>query len=109
MLENKTNVDISNLATKEELETVRGSQPNIDNLVTKQELEEKHYLTTHQDLSEYALKSELPQPYNDSALVQKIGQLEARVDNDTIYNDTEVKHRLTELENKPVFYFCFCY
>ena len=102
VLENKPNVDISNLATKEELETVRGSQPNIDNLVTKHELEEKHYLTTHQDLSEYALKSELPQPYNDSALVQKIGQLEARVDNDTIYNDTEVKHRLTELENKPV-------
>ena len=101
VLENKPNVDISNLATKEELETVRGSQPNIDNLVTKQELEEKHYLTTHQDLSEYALKSELPQPYNDSALVQKIGQLEARVDNDTIYNDTEVKNRLTELENKP--------
>ena len=102
VLENKPNVDISNLATKDELETVRGSQPNIDNLVTKQELEEKHYLTTHQDLSEYALKSELPQPYNDSALVQKIGQLEARVDNDTIYNDTEVKNRLTELENKPV-------
>ena len=102
VLENKPNVDISNLATKEELETVRGSQPNIDNLVTKQELEEKHYLTIHQDLSEYALKSELPQPYNDSALVQKIGQLEARVDNDTIYDDTEVKHRLTELENKPV-------
>lgn len=102
VLENKPNIDISNLATKDELETVRGSQPNIDNLVTKQELEEKHYLTTHQDLSEYALKSELPQPYNDSALVQKIGQLEARVYNDTIYNDTEVKHRLTELENKPV-------
>ena len=101
VLENKPNVDISNLATKEELETVRGSQTNIDNLVTKQELEEKHFLTTHQDLSEYALKSELPQPYNDSALVQKIGQLEARVDNDTIYNDTEVKNRLTELENKP--------
>lgn len=102
VLENKPNIDISNLATKDELETVRGSQPNIDNLVTKQELEEKHYLTTHQDLSEYALKSELPQPYNDSALVQKIGQLEAKVDNDTIYDDTEVKRRLTEIESKPV-------
>ena len=102
-LENKHYIsDVSNLATKDELNEVRNSQPNIDNLVTKQELEEKHYLTTHQDLSEYALKSELPQPYNDSALVQKIGQLEARVDNDTIYNDTEVKQRLTELENKPV-------
>ena len=103
-LENKHYIsDISNLATKDELNEVRNNQPNIDtsNLVTKQELEEKHYLTTHQDLSEYALKSELPQPYNDSALVQKIGQLEARVDNDTIYNDTEVKNRLKELENKP--------
>lgn len=103
VLENKPTVDISNLATKEELNEVRNSQPTVDtsNLVTKQELEEKHFLTTHQDLSEYALKSELPQPYNDSTLVHKIGQLEARVDNDTIYNDTEVKNRLTELENKP--------
>ena len=140
-LENKPNVDISNLATKEELAAVRGSQPNVDNLVTKEELEnkhyisdvsnlatkeelnevrnsrptvdtshlvtreeleEKHYLTTHQDLSEYVLKSELPQPYNDSELVQKIGQLEAKVDNDPIYGDSEVKRRLTEIESKPV-------
>lgn len=104
VLENKPNIDISNLATKDELNEVRNSQPTLDtsNLVTKNELEDKHYLTTHQDLSEYALKSEIPHPYNDSALVQKIGQLEAKVDNDTIYDDTEVKHRLTELENKPV-------
>ena len=104
VLENKPNVDISNLATKDELNEVRNSQPTVDtsNLVTKQELEEKHYLTTHQDLSEYALKSELPQPYNDSALVQKIEQLEAKVDNDTIYDDTEVKRRLAEIESKPV-------
>ena len=104
-LENKHYIsDVSNLATKDELNEVRNSQPTVDtsHLVTREELEEKHFLTTHQDLSEYALKSELPQPYNDSALVQKIGQLEAKVDNDTIYNDTEVKHRLTELENKPV-------
>lgn len=104
-LENKHYIsDVSNLATKDELNEVRNSQPTVDtsHLVTKQELEEKHYLTTHQDLSEYALKSEIPHPYNDSALVQKIGQLEAKVDNDTIYDDTEVKHRLTELENKPV-------
>lgn len=104
-LENKHYIsDVSNLATKDELNEVRNSQTTVDtsHLVTKEELEEKHFLTTHQDLSEYALKSELPQPYNDSALVQKIGQLEARVDNDTIYNDTEVKQRLTELENKPV-------
>lgn len=93
--------DVSNLATKDELQEVRNSQPTVDtsHLVTKDELESKGYIT---DLSEYAKKSEIPQPYNDTILVQKIGQLEARVDNDTIYNDTEVKHRLTELENKPV-------
>lgn len=103
VLENKPNIDISNLATKEELQEVRNSQPTVEtsHLVTREELEEKHFLTTHQDLSEYAKKSEIPQPYNDTVLVQKIGQLEARVDNDTIYNDTEVKNRLTELENKP--------
>ena len=70
--------DVSNLATKEELEAVRGSQPSIDNLVTKDELASKNYLTEHQDTSNFALKSELPQPYND----------------------TEVKGRLTTLENK---------
>ena len=70
--------DVSNLATKEELEAVRGSQPSIDNLVTKDELASKNYLTEHQDTSNFALKSEIPQQYND----------------------TEVKERLTTLENK---------
>ena len=78
MLENKPNIDVSNLATKEELEAVRGSQPSIDNLVTKDELAGKNYLTEHQNLDEYAKKSEIPQEYND----------------------TEVKERLTNLENK---------
>ena len=78
-LESKSNVDISNLATKEELQAVRGSQPNVDNLVTKDELASKNYLTEHQDTSNFALKSEIPQQYND----------------------TEVKERLTTLENKP--------
>lgn len=104
VLENKPNVDISNLATKDELNEVRNSQPTIDtsNLVTKSELEDKHYLTTHQDLSEYALKTEIPQPYNDTELVQKIGQLEAKVDNDTIYDDTPLKERVTALESKAI-------
>lgn len=123
VLENKPNVDISNLATKEELETVRGSQPNIDNLVTKQELEEKHYLTTHQDLSEYALKSEIPIPYNDKPLTERVTALESKAieggayddsdlrnrvvaleskeDKDTKYDDTDLRNRVTTLENKP--------
>lgn len=76
---NQPTVDTSNLATKEELQALRGSQPNVDNLVTKDELRDKHYLTEHQSLEEYAKKTELPQPYND----------------------TDIKSRLTTLENRP--------
>lgn len=54
---------------------------NIDtsNFVTNTQLEDKHYLTEHQSLEEYAKKTELPQPYND----------------------TDIKSRLTVLENRP--------
>lgn len=60
--------------------TALESKPNVDvnNLVTKDELASKNYLTEHQDTSNFALKSEIPQ----------------------LYNDTEVKERLTTLENK---------
>ena len=100
-LESKPNVDVSNLATKEELQEVRNSQPTVDtsHLVTRDELESKGYLTTHQDLSEYAKKSEL---YNDSDLRNRVVALETKEDKDTKYDDTEVKRRLTELESKPV-------
>ena len=72
-------IDTSNLATKEELNQLRGSQPNVDNLVTKDELNSKGYLTQHQPLTEYVKKTELPQPYND----------------------TDITNRLTTLENRP--------
>lgn len=73
--------DISNLATKQELQEVSNRQVTVDtsNLVTKTELESKGYLTQHQSLEEYAKKTELPQPYND----------------------TDIKSRLTTLENRP--------
>ena len=52
-------------------------------------------------LEPYAKKSELPAPYNDSALVSRVQALETKQDNDTVYDDTEVKERLTALESKP--------
>ena len=101
-LENKHYIsDVSNLATKEELQEVRNSQPTVDtlHLVTKQELEEKQYLTTHQDLSEYAKKSEL---YNDSDLKARVEVLEKKTDKDTVYDDTQLKERVTALESKAI-------
>ena len=125
-LENKPPVDLSGYATKEELHNISGSQPTVDNLVTKEELEAKHYIS---DVSDLATKEELQevrnsQPtvdtshlvtrdeleskgyltevyLNSSALAQRVSLIEEQPDKDTVYDDTEVKHRLTELENKP--------
>ena len=82
-----------------------------DIVVTKDELSGKGYLTEHQDISNlatkqevedtYAKKTDLPTPYNDSALVSRVSALESKQDKDTVYNDTEVKQRLTALESRP--------
>ena len=58
------------------------SKPEMDTsaLVTKQELESKHYLTEHQSLTEYAKKSELPQPYNDTEVKGRIQTLETKTE-----------------------------
>ena len=101
-LENKHYIsDVSNLATKEELQEVRNSQPTVDtsHLVTRDELESKGYLTTHQDLSEYAKKSEL---YNDSDLRNRVEVLEQKTDKDTVYDDAPLKERVTALESKAI-------
>ena len=82
VLEQKTDKDTiyDDSALKQRVSALE-SKPEIDTslLVTKQELSSKGYLTAHQSLTEYAKKSELPQPYND----------------------TEIKSRVTRLESKP--------
>lgn len=72
-------IDTSNLATKQELEQVRNNQPTVDtsDLVTKEQLR-KAFLD-EEGHEKYAKKTELPQPYND----------------------TDIKSRLTTLENRP--------
>lgn len=98
------------------------------NSVTHAELASKNYLIEHQPLTDYATnskveavenrvlalenkptidtnefakKSEIPQGYDDSALSGRVSALEAKEDKDTIYNDEEIKRRLTTLEAKP--------
>ena len=109
-LEALRNIAVSKAELSKKLDTTEYNSFK-DSVVTKTELAEKGYLTTHQDISNlatkqeventYAKKTDLPTPYNDSALVQKIGQLEARVDNDTVYDDEPIKQRLTALESRP--------
>lgn len=79
------------------------NKPSVDasNFVTNEALEEKHYVTNEQISSTYATKSEIPQPYSDTELVNRVSALETKQDNDTVYDDTKVKERLTALENRP--------
>ena len=136
ILEQKTDKDTiyDDSALKQRVSALE-SKPNIDTslLVTKQELENKGYLTQHQSLTEYAKKSELPQPYNDTELKNRVAQLESKPNIDTSalvtkqeleskgyltqhqplteyakkselpqpYNDTELKSRVSRLESKP--------
>ena len=104
VLENKQDNDtVYDDAELKRRVTALEEKPNVDtsNFVTTQILESKGYLTSHQDTSNFALKTEIPQPYNDSALVSRVQALESKQDNDTVYDDTKVKERLTALESRP--------
>ena len=134
-LESKTDNDTvyNDTEIKQRLEVLE-HKPNVNTseLVTKQELESKGYLTEHQSLSNYATKQEIPQPYNDTELKERVQQLENKpaidtsnfVTNEVLnskgyltqhqslegyakkseipqeYNDTEVKQRLSTIEQK---------
>ena len=56
------------------------NKPSVDtsNLVTRSELDGRGYLTQHQSLDEYAKRSELPQPYNDSGVKQRLATIEQK-------------------------------
>lgn len=134
-LENKTNNDTvyNDAEIKQRLEILEHKPSvNTSELVTKQELDSKGYLTKHQSLEEYAKKTEIPQPYNDTELKERVSQLENKPSIDTSnfvtnevlnskgyltqhqslegyakkseipqpYNDTDVKQRLSVVEQK---------
>lgn len=91
-LKTKTDKDTvyDDSALKQRVEALE-SKPNIDtsSLVTKQEIESKHYLTEHQPLTEYAKKTELPQPYNDTVLKMRVQNLETQAE--TLATKDELK------------------
>ena len=91
-LENKTDHDTvyNDAEIKQRLEVLEHKPSvNTSELVTKQELESKGYLTEHQNLEEYAKKTELPQPYNDTVLKMRVQNLETK--SDTLATKDELK------------------
>lgn len=89
--------DIEALKTKPDNDTIYNDKPLVErvvalenkpekdtsDLVTRQELESKNYLTSHQSLEDYALKSEIPTPYNDLELKKRVEHLENNPNVDT--------------------------
>ncbi len=89
--------EIEGLKTKTDKDTIYDDKPLVDrvvalenkpekdtsNLVTRQELEDKNYLTSHQSLENYALKSEISTPYNDLELKKRVERLENNPNVDT--------------------------
>ena len=91
-LENKTDNDTvyNDTEIKQRLEVLEHKPSvNTSELVTKQELESKGYLTEHQSLEEYAKKTELPQPYNDTVLKMRVQTLEDKTE--TLATKEELK------------------
>ena len=91
-LENKTDNDTvyNDAEIKQRLEVLEHKPSvNTSELVTKQELESKGFLTEHQSLEEYAKKTELPQPYNDTVLKMRVQALETQAE--TLATKDELK------------------
>ena len=102
----ETKVDKDTIYNDEEVKqrlTVLENKPAIDtsHFITDEILDNKNYLATTVAEETYAKKSEIPQPYNDSVLLERVTNLENKTDKDTVYDDTNIKERLTNLENKP--------
>ena len=76
-------------------------EKDTSNLVTRQELEDKNYLTSHQSLENYALKSEIPTPYNDLELKKRVDRLESNPNVDTSQFATKEELRNISLTPGP--------
>ena len=99
-------VDTSNLVTKEEL-TNKGyltQHQSLDHVVTKDELASKNYISDISNLvtkDELASKNYLTEHQPLTEINNRLDVLEAKQDKDTVYNDSELRERVTNLENKP--------
>lgn len=62
----------------------------------------KNRLKTIEDnQKDYVRTEDLPAPYDDRRVNERLEALETKADNDTVYNDTDLKNRVEALENRP--------
>ena len=85
-----------------ELEALERQIPSVSTFITEETLRTAKndvVKEINNKLGEYALKTNIPEPYNDTNLVNRVSDLEQKQDKDTIYNDEPIKERLMALEN----------
>ena len=94
------NIDTSNFVTTTQLEDKHylTEHQSLAGYVTETQLEGKHYLTEHQDISKLATKEQLRKAFLDEEEHEKYAK---KSELPQPYNDTDIKSRLTTLENRP--------
>ena len=94
------NVDTSNFVTTTQLEDKHylTEHQSLAGYVTETQLEGKNYLTEHQDISGLATKEQLKKAFLDDEEREKYAK---KTELPQPYNDTDIKSRLSTLENKP--------
>lgn len=94
------NIDTSNFVTTTQLEDKHylTEHQSLAGYVTETQLEGKHYLTEHQDISKLATKEQLKKAFLDEEEHEKYAK---KSELPQPYNDTDIKSRLTTLENRP--------
>lgn len=88
---------------KEEVKAISGSQPTVDtsNLATKEELR-KAFLD-EEEHEKYAKKTELPQPYNDTDIKTRLTTLENRPSGNVDTSDFATKKQIENLQGEISF------
>lgn len=92
---------LEHLASKDALDKIEQRVEQLEqnrDFITRQELEGKHYLTSVPE--EFARKSEIPQPYNDSALTERVSLLEAKAVSNGAYDDKPLLEKIRAIEEK---------
>lgn len=92
---------LEHLASKDALDKIEQRVEQLEqnrDFITRQELEGKHYLTSVPE--EFARKSDIPQPYNDSALTERVSLLEAKAIANGAYDDKPLLEKIRAIEEK---------
>ena len=98
-------VDLSDyLTTKVANETyaLKNEIPSINGFATTSDITEaKKSVVEEIKKLGYVKATDIPAAYNDSALSQRVTNLENKADKDTVYDDSDLKNRVQVLENRP--------